>query len=91
MKDYYCVVSFHSTYHALRFEDVFKNTDINIKLMPIPRQISSSCGTAAQFPCDRKEDILLICKQNDIQIDSVHKIEKESNTSFLKFFKLTKK
>ncbi|OPJ56277.1 hypothetical protein CLOTH_06810 [Alkalithermobacter paradoxus] len=91
MKDHYCVVSFHSTYHALRFEDVFKNTDINVRLMPIPRQISSSCGTAAQFPCEKKEDMLLICKQNNIEIDSVHTIEKESNTSFFKFFNLIKK
>ncbi len=77
MKDYYCVMTFHSTAHALRFEKIFKDTDINVRLMPVPRQVSSSCGTAGEFPCDKKNEVLEICKREDIEMDSVHKIQKE--------------
>lgn len=85
MKQHYCVISFHSTYHALQFENIFKNMEIPVQLMPIPRQISSSCGTAAEFPCERKDEILKICEEYYIEIDQVHQIEKENSNPFLKW------
>ncbi|NMA85292.1 MAG: DUF3343 domain-containing protein, partial [Epulopiscium sp.] len=44
MEDTYCVVTFHVTQHALIFEKAMKEADYPVKLMPVPRQVSSSCG-----------------------------------------------
>lgn len=80
-------MTFNSTYHALQFEKVFKKRGYDIKLMPVPRQVSSSCGTAGKFPCEKKDEILKICGENDIEMDSTYKIEKkEKNSWFTKFF-----
>lgn len=79
-------MTFHSTHHALIFEKELKKRDIEVRLMPVPRQVSSSCGTAAQFPCEIKENILKICKDEYIEIDETFKIEKKKkNNLFSKF------
>lgn len=74
LTDFYCVMTFHSTYHALNFEKVLQQNNYKVRLMPIPRQVSSSCGTAAEFPCDKKEEILRICNENHIEVDETHEI-----------------
>ncbi|EOD01183.1 DUF3343 domain-containing protein [Caldisalinibacter kiritimatiensis] len=88
MKDNYCVMTFHSTHHALNFEKALKTKGYDVRLMPVPRQVSSSCGTAAEFPCDKKEEILKICIEMDIEIDNPYTIEnKKGSNWFSKFLK----
>lgn len=77
MDDFYCVVTFHITQHALMFESFMKEKEIEVKLMPVPRQVSSSCGTAARIPCDMKDDILKWCVEEDLIMDEFHKITEE--------------
>ncbi|SHH82519.1 Protein of unknown function [Caloranaerobacter azorensis DSM 13643] len=83
MKYFYCVATFHSTYHALQFEKVLKERGYEVKLMPVPRQVSSSCGTAGEFPCDKKEEILKICEEEGIIVDQVYKVEKKEKNNWL--------
>ncbi|SDK19683.1 Protein of unknown function [Natronincola ferrireducens] len=78
MKDYYCVLTFHTTHHALNTEKVLKENNVAVKLMPVPRKVSSSCGIAAEFPCELKEAVLNICNSHHIELDQVHKIQKDS-------------
>lgn len=73
----YCVITFEVTQHALIFEKAMKNIDCEIKLMPVPRQISSSCGTAARIPCEKKDEILELCEKEDLPIDSFHMIPRK--------------
>lgn len=75
MDDVYCVVTFHVTQHALIFEKAMKNMEYPVKLMPVPRQVSSSCGTAARISCDKEKEILNLCKEKDISIEGFYKIE----------------
>lgn len=86
MDDFYCVVTFHITQHALMFESFMKEKKIEVKLMPVPRQVSSSCGTAARIPCDMKDDILKWCEEEDLIMDEFHKIKEEKGKGwFLKY------
>lgn len=45
----YYVASFHSVSQALRFEKLLQAKAISVKMIPVPRLISSSCGIAARF------------------------------------------
>ena len=45
----YGVVLFDSTQRALKAEKVLKATGFVIKLIPVPRQISSDCGVCLRF------------------------------------------
>ena len=42
------VVTFPSTHQALKCDRSFKSQGSGFQLMPVPRQISSSCGLAAK-------------------------------------------
>lgn len=82
MEDGYCVVTFQITQHALIFEKNMKELGHTVKLMPVPRQVSSSCGTAAKIPCNKKEEILNICDEKKIPIEGFHKIEHKKKSWF---------
>lgn len=86
MKETYCVITFHVTQHALIFESIMMDNGIETKLMPTPRQVSTSCGTSARVPCELESKILELCKIEDIPIDDFHKIEsKKENSWFSKY------
>lgn len=82
MDDFYCVVTFHVTQHALIFENLMKEKNISVKLMPVPRQVSSSCGTAGKIPCELEQDIKKLCMEKDIPIDGFHHIVSEKGKSW---------
>lgn len=86
MENFYCVVTFHVTQHALIFEKFINNKGIPVKLMPVPRQVSSSCGTAAKVPCELEYNIKKWCIDENIPIDDFHKVEnKKGNNWFSKY------
>lgn len=92
MKEYYCVVTFEITQHALIFEKSLKENKLGVKLMPVPRSLSSSCGTAAYVTCDEKDKILEVCKIQEIPIEEFHELEVEKKSSwFLKHINKDKK
>jgi len=45
----YGVVLFDSTQGALKAEKVLKAAEYAIKLIPVPRQVSSDCGVCIRF------------------------------------------
>lgn len=92
MKETYCVVTFEITQHALIFEKNLKKNNLGVKLMPVPRELSSSCGTAAYVVCDEKEKILEVCERFEIPIEKFHQLEVEKKGSwFLKHINKDKK
>lgn len=48
LSDYYAA-TFYSVSQALRFEKMLQAKGIAVKIIPVPRAISSSCGVAARF------------------------------------------
>lgn len=57
--------TFDTISEALRFEKELKNSNIYVKLMPVPRRFSSSCGTCAAIEKNDLEEVeLLISEKN---------------------------
>lgn len=87
-KEVYCIATFHSTNYALDFERKLKQNGINVKLMPVPRQVSSSCGTAGEYPCELRDRVESICRDENIELDEFYEIEKKKEDSLImKLFK----
>ncbi len=85
----YCYITFPTTYFAIRSEKTLNSTDIVFKMLPVPRSISSSCGTALRcFPedLDKIKDIL---SENNIECEGFYHLaeEQERASSLLSFFK----
>jgi len=68
------VVIFYSTSSAIRTESVAKKQGLQIKLIPVPRHLSSDCGICLRFCYDDLEKIKKILVGNKIEFDTIHDI-----------------
>lgn len=92
MEDFYCIYTFKVVQHALLFESTLLDKGIEVKLMPSPRQISTSCGTSAKIPCDKRDEIETIILENKLLVNEFHQLEEKlSKGWFSKQFNKNKK
>lgn len=51
-----CVAIFHSIHRVMKAEKILKAEQLEVLLIPVPRQLSSDCGLAIRFsPAQRVE------------------------------------
>lgn len=74
------VVTFHQLTDALMFEESAKKNELEFRLIPVPRKISSSCGLAARTAMSI-EDVQKILDAEGIESDGIYK---EDNNEYLK-------
>ena len=70
----YGVVLFHSVSHALRAERVAMRAGLKIKLIPVPRQLSSNCGTALRFLWPDEATIRHTLEEARLRVEAIHKL-----------------
>jgi len=75
----FCVITFPSTHLALKWEGLAKKERINVKIIPVPRQISSSCGLAGRFSCEEKKEVLDLCEKEKIEIENIYSFSGDKN------------
>jgi len=78
-KDIYNLFTFHSTHSALVMERVLKAEGLGIKIIPVPRVISSSCGLAARTFVGDIENIKTIIQAEEIEIDECYIMTDNNN------------
>ena len=74
MKDYFILFTFYSTHLALEFERILKSEDMYVKIMPVPRKISSSCGLAGKIEEEDLPKVKEICNENSIEFEEIYKV-----------------
>ncbi len=79
-----CYITFPTTYYAIRAEKVLASSDYGFKMVPVPRSISSSCGTALKTSCDDVEAVKELLIKEKVECDEVHKIEDNAKSFSLK-------
>jgi hypothetical protein len=62
----YCIFTFYSIHFALKLESACKKENIPGKLIPVPRSISSSCGTAFRAEVEDRPRIELLAEKEGI-------------------------
>lgn len=73
MKKYpYFMITFPSVHHALRFESKMKETGISFQLVPVPREISSSCGVAARVDFVEEDTLVDTVDNLKLEYDSIY-------------------
>jgi len=58
------IATFFTHYGAVKFERDCKKINISAKMMPVPRKLSSSCGTCVKFTA---ENHLFINPEEDFE------------------------
>ena len=74
MKDNYSVVIFYSTSAAIRVESLTKKANLKIKLVPVPRHLSSDCGICLRFINEEKPKIEKIMQDGKVEYENIYKI-----------------
>lgn len=68
----YAVILVHSTSHALRAEKLLSAANIPSKLIPVPRHLSSDCGSCLRILGDDTEQATQILAASAIEIAGIH-------------------
>lgn len=68
----HCIITFQSISFAIKFEKILKENNIEVKLIPVPRKISSSCGLSGKIDYKEKNKIIEMCEKNKIQYENIY-------------------
>ncbi|MBE5798859.1 MAG: DUF3343 domain-containing protein [Clostridiales bacterium] len=52
-----CIATFYSHFGAIRFKRTCDQAGLGAMIMPVPRDLSSSCGTCVRFEGNYPEEI----------------------------------
>jgi len=69
-----CIATFDTTHMALFFERSCRGAGLDVRIIPVPRALSSSCGLACSYPCADDETVRSIAAQNGIEVSDYHRI-----------------
>lgn len=68
------VATFDNTHHALRFEKALKENNIKLTIMPVPREVSASCGLAVKFNIEEFQKIKDLASNKEILVKKYYEI-----------------
>ncbi len=74
---YSCYITFPTTFYAIRAESILKQESTAFKMVPVPRTISSSCGTALRCSCDEIGKIKYTLLQNELELEGFYRLKEE--------------
>jgi len=73
-RERYAVILVKSTAYAIRAEQVLNMSGIACKLIPVPRHLSSNCGTCVRIERTDIEAAKTALTKNRVEYESVHEI-----------------
>ncbi|SHE50489.1 DUF3343 domain-containing protein [Caloramator proteoclasticus] len=73
----YIIVTFESTNFAIQAESVLKSRNLNIQIIPTPREITLSCGISILTQIENLNEIDELVKLGKIRIKEVYKYVKD--------------
>ena len=68
----YGYITFKSVSYAMKFETAFKNHEIKIKIIPVPRSISTSCGLCIRFNINDMDALKSIIEIEKLEYSHIH-------------------
>lgn len=70
--DQYNYMTFKSVSYAMKVENALKKNNIQFKMIPVPRSISSSCGLCIRFFKDDIEKLKSIIENNSLVYENIY-------------------
>jgi hypothetical protein len=68
------VILFPSTHFAIRAEKRVKEKGMTVKLIPVPRHLSSDCGVCLRIAWEQKEEIQSFLEREGVKIEEIHQL-----------------
>lgn len=74
MPNSFAVALFQSTSAALRAEKLVGEQGIRVKLIPVPRHISSDCGVCLRYPRAQEPQVRAILENAGVDVLGFHPV-----------------
>ena len=71
----YSVILFHTNSAVLRAENILLREGLAIKLIPVPRHLSSDCGIALRFDRSAETRVSETLEAAGVSVGSIHTLE----------------
>jgi len=81
-EEIYYVVAFDSTHYAIQGEKTLKESGIDIKVIPTPREITASCGLSIRFNPQLLEQVKKTIEEASLSIKGIYKLVKNESGRF---------
>lgn len=65
-------ITFKSVSYAIKFEAAIKKFDMKLKMIPVPRSISSSCGMCIRFILDDLNKLLSTIERENLEYEEIY-------------------
>jgi hypothetical protein len=75
MKNEKCVALFKSIHEVLKVEEILQKEDIYCDIIPLPRNISKSCGMGVVFICNDLKKIKDKSAENNIEPQYFYRLQ----------------
>lgn len=75
------LITFYSWHNSLRAEKVLRENAFQVSLIPVPREISSNCGTALCFEYHCRAEIIKLLADFKVRIESTHPYHQQSDSN----------
>ncbi len=72
------VLLFPSIHFALRAEKLAKEERFSVKLIPVPRHLSSDCGVCLRIAWSERDRILDVLKEAEVVVEGIHPLSGEA-------------
>ena len=72
-----CLATFKTTSMALLFERTCRAKGLKVRIVPVPRKLSSSCGLACDFPCENRGEVEVSAHEGKIEVSGYFELEEE--------------
>ena len=69
------VLIFNSVHKVMSVEKALKQAGVDIKVMPVPRKLSSDCGLAISFNLDEYERISELLDETGITAEEAYRLD----------------
>jgi len=77
MNDDLTLLTFPSTFYALKAEKAVQAAGLKGRLIPVPRELSSLCGLALELALGTTGQVLTVLKENGIKLEKKVQVVKE--------------
>jgi len=74
MEKEYSVALFYSTSSAIRAEKILLKEKYKVKLVPVPRHLSSDCGICLRFNSSLSDNIADRLEAEKIEFNGIHEL-----------------
>lgn len=81
------IITFYSSQHAIQAEKALKKAEIEVELIPGPKDISPNCGVALSFSLEDMEKVVQTLSLARVKYEAVHKHEFKKELSMIERLK----